>query len=199
MTLRGRPVRRPVVVRRSVPQRPGLGRHSPSRPPVTRWIVRWVDQARRMMKRGGSRGPRSRLSATRSSPSPEVPGAWSGCERAVGTRRSLWAVVPGRHLGPRRQSTGVSRAVGPESGPPGPARLTSPATWAPQPHHESPVGQRVGLVTRAGGARRGVVRRWVRRRAGSPPRGPRRPLRSPDGLPCARHPGRLRSVRGRRH
>jgi hypothetical protein len=121
-------VRRPVVVRRSVPQRPGFGRHRPTRPPVTRQITRWVDQARRMNQRGGSRGPRSRLSDTRSSPLPGVPGVLSGPERAVGTRRSLEPSCRARDLIPQRQSTGDGRAVRPESGRPAPAHPTSPAT-----------------------------------------------------------------------
>jgi transposase len=53
-------VRRPIVVRRRVPQRLDLARHSPIRPPVTRYKARCVYQARRTNQRGGIRGPRSR-------------------------------------------------------------------------------------------------------------------------------------------
>jgi hypothetical protein len=55
-----RPVRRPVVVSRIVPQRVPFGRHNPARPPVTRYRARWADQARRTNQRGGSHGRRPR-------------------------------------------------------------------------------------------------------------------------------------------
>src|SRR4029450_8708295 len=52
VTLCLRPVRRPVGVRRRVPQRLPLGRHSPTRPPVTRYRARCTDHARRMTSAG---------------------------------------------------------------------------------------------------------------------------------------------------
>jgi hypothetical protein len=73
-----------------------------------------------MNQRGGSRGPPSRLSVTRSSPLPEfpapgqVPGGW---EPPLAR-----ASVPGRHLRPPRQSTGDGRAVRPRAERPAPER-----------------------------------------------------------------------------
>src|SRR5215218_9787880 len=97
-----------------------------------------------MNQRGGSRGPRSRLSDTRSSPLPEAPGAWSGSERAVGTRRSLEPSRWARHLIPHRQSTGDGRAVRPSR-----ADLRQRA----QPRRQSPERgdeRRLGLPALAG-------------------------------------------------
>src|SRR5918992_250876 len=55
ITLRGSPVRRPVVVSRKVPHFPGRGRHSPLRPPVIRTIRRCTCQAVTTNHRGGRR------------------------------------------------------------------------------------------------------------------------------------------------
>jgi hypothetical protein len=78
-------------------------------------MARWVDQATRMMKRGGSRGPRSRLSDTRSSPCQRFP---APCQVpwAVGGCRWLESSCRARHLGAPWQSTGDGRAVRLESG-----------------------------------------------------------------------------------
>ncbi len=58
ITLHRRPVRRPVAVSRSAPQRLPFGRHSPIRPAVTRYKPRCTDHAKRTIQRGGSRGGR---------------------------------------------------------------------------------------------------------------------------------------------
>jgi hypothetical protein len=110
----GRPVRRPVVVRHSVPQRPGVGAPQPQAA-TGELVARAVGRPGQPdTQRGGSHRPRPRWSATRAAPLPVVPGAWSGCERAVGTAAGS-SLVPGRQLVPQRQSTGDGRAVGPES------------------------------------------------------------------------------------
>src|SRR3990172_4803791 len=56
MTLRSAPERRPMVVRRIAPHLPGLGRHKPKRPPVSRYIPRCSDQKARSNQRGGTHG-----------------------------------------------------------------------------------------------------------------------------------------------
>ena len=56
--MRSLPERRPTVVRRIVPQRFGFGGQSPFRPPVSRYIARWMTQAETTTQRGGRRGDR---------------------------------------------------------------------------------------------------------------------------------------------
>src|ERR687891_2592032 len=55
ITLRGLPLRRPVVVRRKAPHFPGRGGHSPLRLPVARTIHRCTCQKDTTTHRGGSR------------------------------------------------------------------------------------------------------------------------------------------------
>ena len=55
MTLRGLPLRRPLVVSRKAPHFPGRGGHSPLRPPLARTIRRCTCQAATTNHRGGRR------------------------------------------------------------------------------------------------------------------------------------------------
>jgi len=88
-TRRGIPLRRPVVVSRSVPHPPGFGRHKPNRPPVARNSARWPCQKATMNQRGGSRARRLRATAARAPGSPDMATAWlfgTGLARARGPK-----------------------------------------------------------------------------------------------------------------
>ena len=61
ITLRRRPVRRPMAVSRIAPQRLPFGRHSPIRPAVTLYKPRCTDHAQRTIQRGEAAATGSRV------------------------------------------------------------------------------------------------------------------------------------------
>ena len=71
------PVRRPVVVSRSVPHPPGFGRHKPNRPRVTRNRARCPCQKDTMNQRGGNRAWRVRADDAGASRSLDTATVWS--------------------------------------------------------------------------------------------------------------------------
>ena len=110
-TCLGTPLRRPVVVSRSVPHRPAFGLHRPNRPPVARNSARWAHQKATMNQRGGSGARRLRATAARAARSlamSTVSRFRSGTARAQGPTRADQRRDIRAH---RRGSTGVAVVV----------------------------------------------------------------------------------------